>query len=328
MTFSSYPEIKTFRLEHMAEASKDHFRINKLHDEIYKQVILLALENTEKEFGPPPCPFSFFVTGSAGRSEQSVWSDQDHGLIYLCHSTEAQSYFLELGNEISKGLFESGYPYCDGGVMASNPLWCKSISEWEKQLSSWLEESSWESIRYLLIFLDARTLFGEKGNVNALKKQIFQMADHNHLRIKFLNNTMHYKKGINVLGRLLPETYGQHAGSLNIKEIGLFPYVNALRLMALKENLLETSTLSRLESMSETASSALGKDLYKQEFLKLLKYRLQLCDQTDYDSGHYLSLKGLTKEQTRELKDMIKHGAALFAAVRKLLEKEDSYGAK
>ncbi|WP_462408692.1 DUF294 nucleotidyltransferase-like domain-containing protein [Neobacillus sp. Marseille-QA0830] len=328
MTFSSYSQIKKQRLERMAEASKDHFQLNDFHDDIYKQVIHLAIEYATKENGPPPCTFSFFVTGSAGRLEQSIWSDQDHGLIYHHHSLEVKSYFLMLGKEISKGLYQVGYPFCDGGVMSSNPLWCKSISEWEVQLNRWMEESSWETIRYLLIFLDARSLYGAEKDVHLLKNLIFHKVNNSDLMSKFLNNTMYYKKGINVLGMLLPETHGQHAGALNIKEIGLFPYVNALRLMAIKENMLETSTLSRLDSISETMSSAIEKPLYTQQFLKLLNYRLLLCDHTDYDSGHYLSLKRLTKEQTKDVKDMIKQGAALFAAVKKLLEKEDSYGSK
>ncbi|WP_042460400.1 DUF294 nucleotidyltransferase-like domain-containing protein [Neobacillus dielmonensis] len=328
MTECSYSQVKKHRFERMAEASKDHFQLNALHDNIYKRVIQLAIENVSKEYGPPPCSFSFFVTGSAGRLEQSIWSDQDHGLIYHHPDLDMKSYFLILGKEISKGLYQVGYPYCDGGVMSSNPMWCKSISEWEVQLNRWIEESSWESIRYLLIFLDARILYGTDNDVHLLKNLIFQKVNTNQLMNKFLNNTMFYKKGINVLGMLLPETHGQHAGALNIKEIGLFPYVNALRLIAIKEKMSETSTLLRLESISETMSSVIDKPLYTKQFLKLLNYRLLLCDQTDYDSGHYLSLKRLTKEQTKDVKDMIKHGAALFAVVRKLLEKEDSYGAK
>ena len=57
-------------------------------------------------------------------------------------------------------------------------------------------------------------------------------------------------------------------------------------------------------------------------FLKLLNYRLLYASQTDYDSGHYLPIDILAKEQKNEIKDIIKHGITLHQRVRKLIEKE------
>ena len=132
-----------------------------------------------------------------------------------------------------------------------------------------------------------------------------------------LKNTLHFKKGIGVLGQLLVETHGVHSGSLNLKETALFPYVNAVRLLAVKGNLFETSTLSRLDKLQIH-----DKDLYKAMFLKLLNYRLLFSSQTDYDSGHFLRTDILTKEQKNEIKDIIKHGIILHQYVRKLIDKE------
>ena len=33
--------------------------------------------------GPPPVPFAFFVLGSEGRSESTLFTDQDNALVYL-----------------------------------------------------------------------------------------------------------------------------------------------------------------------------------------------------------------------------------------------------
>ncbi|WP_084360943.1 DUF294 nucleotidyltransferase-like domain-containing protein [Neobacillus fumarioli] len=323
-----YLKIRNYREQKIGEAACDHFTLNLLHDDIMKRTINLAIEMITNQSGPLPCPFSFFVMGSSGRCEQSVWSDQDHGLIYYEQSDGVKSYFWQLGKEISKGLNAAGYQYCDGGVMASNLLWCKSLSEWQAQLSKWIEESSWESIRYLLIFIDARTIFGENDYVEILKKQIFQTENKAALMTKFLTNSMHLKKGINLLGQLLTETHGPYAGSLNLKEIGIFPYVSAARLLAVKENLLETSTLSRLSSIPETLMSAEKKKLYKNQFLQLLHFRLMYCRHTDYHSGHYLPVSKLSKEDIKRVKEIIKNGSALFHSVRKGLEKGDSNGHK
>jgi CBS domain-containing protein len=320
MSSMSYLEIRKYREQKIVEAARDHFTLNQLHDEIMKRVINQAIEIISDKFGSLPCPFSFFVTGSSGRYEQSVWSDQDHGMIYYEQSDEVKNYFWQLGKEISKGLNEVGYQYCDGGVMASNLLWCKSLSEWQVQLSKWIEDSSWESIRYLIIFMDARAIFGENGYVEMLKKQIYQTENKAALMTKVLNNSMYLKKGINLLGQLLTETHGPYTGSLNLKEIGIFPYVSAARLLAVKENRLETSTLARLAGISETLMSAKDKELYKTQFLQLLHYRLLYCRHTDYYSGHYLPVSNLTKEEIKKVKDIVKNGTALFHSVRKLLE--------
>jgi CBS domain-containing protein len=308
----------------MKNVCHNHFKLNELHDEIIKRVAAIAITQVSSHFGPPPSSFTFFVMGSAGRLEQSVWSDQDHGIVYLDTSDEAKSYFLTLGKEISKGLYQAGYRYCDGGVMASNPFWCKSLNEWEQQLSKWEVEANWESIRYLLIFLDSRPIYGESAYIDKLKDHIYQNMNHRFLLAKSLSNTLHLKKGINVLGQLLVETHGTHAGKLNIKEIGLFPYVNAIRLLSIKEEMHETSTLLRLEKLPDSLISASDKAFFKKQFLNLLNYRLLFSDHKDYDSGHYLTVSHLTKEQIREVKEIIKNGAALFHNMKRILEKDDS----
>jgi CBS domain-containing protein len=326
MNAENYLEIRQFRDQRMNLVSTDHFKLNLVHDEIITQVVNLSILRLGNIYGPIPCPFSFFVMGSAGRSEQSVWSDQDHGIIYQENSDNVKKYFLALGKEISKGLHAAGYGYCDGGVMANNPIWCKSLSEWQEQLANWTQESSWESIRHLLIFMDGRSVYGEHFFIERLKTFVDQAISNEQLLKKILNNTMYLKKGLGVLGQILVETHGPHTGSLNIKEIALFPYVNAIRLLAIKGNIRETSTLSRLDHIPEKWISASSKAVYKTKFVKLLHYRLAFGNHTNYETGHYLRIDTLTKEQKKEIKEILKTGAALFRYVKDLIEKEDSDG--
>ncbi|MDR7077061.1 CBS domain-containing protein [Neobacillus niacini] len=319
---NSYLEIRRFRDDQIIWVSRNHLQLNQLHDEIITRVIHVSVKQMEERYGPLPCPFTFFMMGSAGRFEQSVWSDQDHGIIFQQQGTRIQTYFLVLGKEISQGLQLAGYDYCDGGVMASNPLWCKSQSEWEKQLVHWAIDSTWESIRQLLIFIDGRTLYGEVGYLENLKKGVYQTIHNENLLKKVLNNTLHLKKAIGVLGQLLVETHGPHTGSINIKEKALFPYVNAVRLLAIKGNIHETSTLSRLERLPENELPLIKKELYKNHFLKLLNLRLSLSKPDNYENSHYLAIASLSKRQKEEVKEILKNGAALYRYIRNLVEKE------
>jgi CBS domain-containing protein len=324
--FDTYNEIRQYREQQLGNVSRHHLKLNQLHEETLQQVLNLSIKRITDLHGPPPSSFSFFVMGSAGRLEQSVWSDQDHGIIYQVQDNEAEAYFLILGKEISKGLLEARYDYCDGLVMSSNPFWCKSFSEWEQQLGAWISEASWESIRNLLIFIDGRSVYGEHVYIEKLKGFAYQSVHKEHLLKKVLSNTMYLKKGISVLGQILVEVHGPHAGLLNIKEIAVLPYVNSARLLAIKENMTVTSTLARLDLLPEKLMSSSNKEIYKQSFIKLINFRLLFGNHKDYESGHYLPISQLTKEQRKEVKEMIRHGAALFQFVKRLIEKDDSFG--
>ncbi|KGM44645.1 DUF294 nucleotidyltransferase-like domain-containing protein [Neobacillus niacini] len=321
---ASYLEIRRFRDDHIIWVSRNHLQLNQLHDEIIQRVISVSVKQTEKFFGSPPCPFTFFMMGSAGRFEQSIWSDQDHGIIYQQQGDSIYEYFMVLGKEISQGLQLAGYAYCDGAVMASNPLWCKSLSEWRQQLVNWSFNSNWESIRHLLIFIDGRSLYGEASFLENLKTEVYQIIHKECLFNKILNNTLYLKKGLGVLGQILVETHGPHTGSLNIKEKALFPYVNAVRLLAIKGNILETSTISRLEKLSQIELPSIKGEIYKQQFIKLLNYRLSLSKPDNYENSHFLPISTLSKKQKEEVKEILRNGMALYRYVKNLIEKEDT----
>jgi CBS domain-containing protein len=321
-TNTKYSQIKAFRDQELSHVSPSSTQLNSLHDDIIKQTVNLAVDSFQSDFGPPPSPFCFFVMGSAGRYEQGIWSDQDHGIIFKeTKDSKAQKYFLALGKEISDGLVETGYKKCDGRVMANNPLWCKSFGDWEKQLKSWVLTASWEYIRHLLTFIDGRCLYGEDLIV-PLKQSIYPFIHQEHLLSRILENTMHVKKGIGVLGQFLVDTHGPMTGTLNIKETALFPYVNAARVIAIRERSLKTSTYERLQLLPDS----LRREKYARQFLNLQRYRLQYGIHTSYDSGHYLAIGKLSKQQRKEFKEIMKDGISLFDYVRELVEKDDQYG--
>lgn len=326
MEFNNYHEINDFRLKGIALSSQSNEDLNEFHDLIYHHVLSMSVNQIKLRYGQAPSPFTFFVMGSAGRMEQSIWSDQDHGVIYQMKNEESKEYFIRLGEEISKGLMLAGYTKCPGGVMASNPMWSKSADDWRLQINHWACDSSWEAIRYLLIFADARPFHGDPLLLSNLKKELFTIIDKKHLIIKLLHNTMHLKKGVGILGQLLVETHGTFSGSINLKNTAFFPYVNAVRLLALSEWIPETSTLARIQLIPENIISFEDKASYSRNFSNLLNFRLKHGIHSDYASGHYVNGAQLTKLEKKELKDILKAGERLFIKARKLIEKGVKYG--
>lgn len=321
MVNSTYLSLRVLRNNKIQNIQLNNTNLNTFHDYLIKQVVKEAIERTNAEWGPPPSPFCFFIMGSGGRFEQGIWSDQDHGIVFEKNSEEAEQYFLKLGKEISEGLFITGYDRCDGEVMASNPLWCKSRVEWEEQLTRWIQEATWDSIRHLLIFIDSRPIYGNGEHIYYLKKWAHEKVHERTLLFRILENTMHLKKGTNVLGQLLVETNGPYSGALNVKETAFLPYVNSIRLLAMKENIFTTSTLSRLKNLPEHVMSIQDQKLYEEQFLSLLQLRLLYGQHDNYEAGHYLQVEKLNKRQINELKDILKNGQKLHRYTRKLIEK-------
>ncbi|MCM3664168.1 DUF294 nucleotidyltransferase-like domain-containing protein [Mesobacillus subterraneus] len=321
MELNSYAKIKDFRIKRFKAASINNEELNLFHDFVHESVISVALHEVVMRRGQPSSPFCFFAMGSAGRMEQSIWSDQDHGMVFAAEEPTDLEYFLDLGREISNGMEIVGYKKCSGSVMASNPLWCKSSADWGNQLDYWVTDSTWESIRHLLIFADARSLYGESTLLSILKTQLANYSEKDQLLVRMLHNTMHLKKGVGILGQLLVETYGTFSGSINLKDTAFFPYVNAVRLLAFYEGINGTSTLSRISMLSDSIMTPVEKVFYREHFSDLLEYRLVHGSHIDYDAGHYVDGMALTKKEKKILKEILRAGEHLYEKVRRLIER-------
>ncbi|MCQ6277467.1 hypothetical protein JMM81_21640 [Bacillus sp. V3B] len=317
--FNSYDSIREWKEQHISEYLVDTFSLNQFHDAVMDKVFELSIIRLNK--GVPPCRYCWFITGSGGRFEQGLISDQDHGIIFEIPNKENERYFLELGKEISYGLEVVGYPYCHGNIMSSNPLWCKSIDGWKGQLLAWMEKRSLESIRNLQIFYDARCLKGADDYVKSLKSFIYDFQQEHPVLIKrLMESVMYVKNSIGPIGQFIVEEHGKHRGSINLKYSAFIPYVNAIRILAIKEGLSETSTLDRLKILSQVKGYSKVLKMCTANFYILLGYRLLLEKVNSYEDTHFLKVKNLNRSEKRELKRILKEGKRLHQFVTKLIE--------
>ncbi|HEO8419220.1 DUF294 nucleotidyltransferase-like domain-containing protein [Niallia sp. FSL W8-0635] len=297
--------------------------LNNFHDGIFKRLFQYILSEFKKTDGNPPCSFVWFVTGSAGRKEQGIFSDQDHGIIYEVKDFACNQYFMNLGKSVSDALNKIGYPYCEGNVMSSNSVWCKSLEEWKHQLNQWLEKENWESIRFLQIFYDSRKIFGDKEYVQELRNFIHEYCvSHPTLLIRFMNNVMRIKKGVGIFGQFFVERTGSHRGSIHLKHTMYLPYVNSIRLLSIKERLQQTSTLERMQALREMKIYDEWLNTYEYSFNRILDYRINLFREAKtYEDVHYLYINQLTKEQRQEIKALMRNGIKLYHQVQRIIEK-------
>lgn len=321
----TYESIKLWKEQQIQRFSYDSDSLNYFHD----QVMVRVLEVTKKKINltRPPCQYAWFITGSGGRFEQGLVSDQDHGFVYEPSNEQTDWYFKQLGNELADGLHIVGYPYCYGNIMSSNPLWCKSLAEWKRQLQGWLQDGNWDSIRQLQILFDARALEGEAALVRELKSFVYSyIHDHPQLLKRFARNIEHIKNSIGLMGQILVERYGLYEGCIDLKYAAFLPYVNAVRLLAMKEGLFETSTLVRMAKLKKMKDYEQLLQHSEKNFQSLLTYRLSLTDISRYTDTHYLHVQILSKQERKGLKQILKDGKQLHSYVLSHINKGAVYG--
>lgn len=302
-------------------------KINMIHDAFIQRTIELAEHMLEDEgYGKPPVPYAFILFGSGGRSEQTLWSDQDNGLIYSeseeYSEEELEGYFVKLVDCTLRGLDALGYPPCEGNVVSSNKQWRKSVTGYKEMLLGWLGEPNWENVRYLLIMADMRCIHGSHSLVEQHKATFLTYVKQNpSILNQLLSNTLHHKISLGVFGHLITERYGEDAGGFDIKYGAYIPIVNGIRLLAIQAGITQSSTHERIRLLNE--SSFIPEQLAN-EWREAFGVALKLRDLTPfqlendmYTTRGKLGAEQLTRELKNELKQILRAGMELQKYVKK-----------
>ena len=142
----------------------------------------------------------------------------------------------------------------------------------------------------------------------------FQLG-HSSLLSRFSANIEHVKNVIGPVGQILVEQHGKYQGCVNLKYAAFLPYVNAVRLLSIKEGIYETSTLSRIVQLKRLSKYDKMLQNCDRNFLDLLKYRISLIQIENYTDTHYLRIHNLSKEERKEIKRILKDGKRLHEEV-------------
>ncbi|WP_246483879.1 DUF294 nucleotidyltransferase-like domain-containing protein [Heyndrickxia vini] len=306
---NEHQSLVSWKNNYLFKYFSDNRSLNLFHDQVMKKAFQLSIN----QIGPPPCSFSWFVMGSSGRSEQGIFSDQDHGLVFEDNGEKNMLYFRHLGKELTDELYRLGYSYCEGKVMSSNILWCRSYKEWEEQINGWIEQGSWESIRNATIFFDSRNLVGNDEFIEDLKRQFLnKIVSNPKVLERFFENIRHVRNSVGLFGQIFVETKGIHQGEIDLKSMAYLPYVNAIRYLAIKEGVYETSTILRMNALSKMTRYEKDIPIYQRYFKKLLAYRLSLINErTSCQSMNYINVKNIEREKRKEIKEILHHGKRL-----------------
>lgn len=229
-----------------------------VNNDIYGRIITDNMNNMEAEgWGRPPVAFCAIVMGSGGRGENYLYPDQDNGFILEDYPDEDHTridhYFRELSCRMCRDLDNVGFPYCNGNVMASNPLWRKSYSQWVDQVKLWGRKRNSVALRLADIFFDFQPVWGKRTLATDLRAEVLRQIRSNHFFLsEMFASQVQHNVALGLFNRLATEKGNDtHRGEIDLKYRGNLPLVEAVRLLALKQGIGETSTLQRIKKLHQ-----------------------------------------------------------------------------
>ncbi|MCL6446640.1 MAG: CBS domain-containing protein [Armatimonadetes bacterium] len=290
--------------------------ITEMHDRLTCRVIeLCEQEMIKKGYGPPPGEYCWVNMGSAGRKEQSLRTDQDNAIIYAAGDPAGARYFQTLGARIAEELVRAGFAWCKGGVMASNPQWCRSLTQWKEVVTSWVVRAEPEDIRLLTILLDFRPVYGAKNLGQELWQHIFHVFQKPVKASHFLTEEeVRTRVPLTFFGGFATEKTGPHKNEINLKT-ACRHIINCVRVFAVRNEIEEPSTLGRLARITkrEIISKEDGEFVQNAfETLMMLRIRENLKKvRQGKEADNYINPYQLNKTEQSLLKDA-------FAAILRL----------
>lgn len=288
--------------------------ISEINEAITIKAIELSIEEMDKE---PPVKFGWLALGSQGRKEQLLMTDQDNALVFEDVSPDkympTKQYFLQLAKKVTEKLNVIGFEYCPANMMASNPSWCLSLSEWKNQFDTWIKSPTEDAIMMCTIFFDYDLVFGDKKLVNAMSDSIYESINSFEIFLNFLGrNALRNPPPIGFFRQFLVENDGAHKDQFDIKSRAIMPLVDAARLLILSHNVKDkNNTISRFKKLIKLEPK--NEDLYLScidSFKILLQFRTNQGLKSN-DTGRYVDLNNLSKFEKLKLKGCFKPIAAI-----------------
>ncbi len=257
-----------------------------------------------------PGRYCWLAFGSEGRSEQTLASDQDNGLI-LEDGADARP-FLAFAAQVNQTLAACGFPLCKGGVMAGNPRWCLELTRWQATFGDWIRNPVPQALLDASIFFDLRPLAGEAQFAGVLREEILSLAARHPSFLRAMTeNALQARPALGLLGGL--------DASIDLKGAGSRIFVDAARIWALARGVPQTSTHERLLAAART--SALPQDealaaAQSFEVIQALRLRHQFLQKPEPGAENRVDPRTLGAVDRRVLQEALRHAGRLQQRLR------------
>jgi CBS domain-containing protein len=261
----------------------------------------------EDGWGPPPVGFALIVMGSSGRRESFLHPDQDNGLVLDAYPDDAHAaidpYFVEFSVRLTTELGRAGFPLCLGHVMATNPVWRKTLDQWTAQITRWARQRSGQAVLSADIFLDFRPVYGDASLAARLSGTVLAIAAANPAFVRQICwQEARETAPLGLFGQIIPDDDEKR---IDLKLRGTLPLVGLVRFMSLRHGIGVTGTLDRLAALRAAGAISAGLHAALVEDFGVLtdmRLRQQLADHAaGVPPGNRLDLVGLAERDRARL---------------------------
>lgn len=279
--------------------------------EINLALIKRSVELAILDLGSPPARFAWLSIGSQGRKEQLLITDQDSILVFEDVAADkyrdVKDYFINLAKKTVETLEKVGYQPCTNGHVSSNLHWCKSLTDWIKQYSNWINTPGEVSNEISSIFFDYEIAFGEEKIEEAITDTIFKNALKNKLFFDYLgNDALRKPSPLSFFKKFNVEEEGINKDKFDIKLRALMPLIDGARLFTISHNIRGiNNTYLRFKQLAIVDPK--HSEIYlncADAFLTLSKYRTLEGLKND-TNGQYINLDELSKVDKETLKNAL-----------------------
>lgn len=285
--------------------------ITNIANEINTAIIKRSVELAILDIGSPPARFAWLSIGSQGRKEQLLFTDQDSILVFEDVAADkyrdVKNYFLRLAKKTVSNLEIVGYQPCPNGHIASNIIWCKSITEWMKQYSNWMKIPGEMNNEISSIFFDYEIAFGEQKIEDAITDLIFVNTRKNKLFFDYLgNDALRKPPAFSFFKKINVEESGPNKGKFDIKNRALLPLIDGARLFVISYNIRGiNNTYMRFKHLAMVDLK--NSEIYlncAEAYQSLTK--IKTTEGLRYDnSGQFINLEDLNKVDKENLKNAL-----------------------
>lgn len=287
--------------------------ISTLNDALTTRII----ERRFSEAGLTDFRFCWLALGSEGRLEQTLSTDQDNGLIFPDMPGSAagvRDTLLPVLTQVNHDLNLCGFPLCQGGIMASNPLWCLSLSEWKEKFATWIDQGDPQALLEASIFFDFRPLAGDFTLAEELRDWLSSHAAANpRFLYQMAQNALRNRPPLGLVHDLMTAMGGQKTTMVDLKLHGAMPFVDAARIFSLAAGVNQTNTSQRLREAAHKLNIPQGEILsWIEAFYFIQSLRLRQHE-GNAGGGNHINPQSLNELDRRILKEAFRQARKLQA---------------
>jgi CBS domain-containing protein len=222
--------------------------ISSIHDTITRRLIELA----EAELGRPSPAYTWLAMGSFGRREPFPSSDVDCALAFEGEPGDALDAVVA---RVLDGLQACGFELDRQGAVASNPLFARSVSEWQDAARAWVEDpDSNRGLILLSVVVESDPVWGTAAISERLARAFLDSPSLDVFLRRLAAAALAERPPTGFLRDFVLHSSGERHGVLNIKKGGLVPIEALARWSGLAAGVTAASTTARIAASAEAGT--------------------------------------------------------------------------